>query len=235
MVARKITLKKPVVVLKAGRTAAGTAAAHSHTAALAGNYEAHEALFRQFGFTIAEDLSDLLSYAKILSSEAFPNGNRVAVITNGGGTGVLVADAIGLSGTLCMAELSSKASASLRKSMPPLVNIRNPLDLAGDADEKRYEAALSEVCADGGVDMVLVIALFQTPGADSSVAAKLVGFKERTDKPMVVLSIGAEYTQMHRIIMESGGLPVYDSPSAAVRSLAELLKYANYRKRAHRS
>ncbi len=231
-IAKKITKKKPVVVLKAGRTAAGTAAAHSHTAALAGSYEAHEALFRQYGFTIAEDLGDLLNYAKILSSETFPKGNRTMIITNGGGTGVLVADAIGSSGILAMAQLGQKQSIYLRKSMPPLVNIRNPLDLAGDADDKRYETALATITSDDNVDMIIVIALFQTPGADSRVAAKLVNFKDRTDKPMIVLSIGAEYTQMHRIMMESAGLPVYDSPSAAVRSLAELLKYANYRNRA---
>lgn len=228
-IARKITKKKPVVVLKAGRTAAGSAAAHSHTAALAGSYEAHEALFRQYGFTIADDLSDLLNYAKILDSCDFPKGNRVAIITNGGGTGVLSADAIGITESLQLAEFSPSIASSLRKQLPPLVNIRIPLDLAGDADDKRYEIALNAVTSDSNIDMVLAIVLFQTPGADSKLAAKLVSLKERMNKPLIVLSVGAEYTAMHTKMMESAGLPVYESPTAAVRSLAALLKYARYR------
>lgn len=230
-IAKKITKKKPVVVLKAGRTTAGMAAARSHTAALAGNFEAHEAVFRQFGFTIAEDLSELLYYAKILSSEAYPKGGRIAIITNGGGAGVLTTDAIGIIPGLEMAELSDKTKAALQKVMPPLVNVRNPLDLAGDAEETRYGNALSMVSTDPNVDMLLVIALFQTPGADSRVAAKLIGFKEKLDKPMIVISIGADYTRMHKIMMESAGLPVYDSPTSAVKALAELLKYSKYRNR----
>ena len=226
--AKKITKIKPVIVLKAGKTAAGEAAARSHTAALAGSYEAHEALFRQYGFTIAEDLSDLLHYAKILSSEPKPKGGRVAIITNGGGTGVLVTDAIGMSGYLKLADFSDKSKAELKKVMPPLVNIRNPLDLAGDAGEKRYGDAMSILSIDENVDMFLVIVLFQTPGADSRVAASLIGYKEKLDKPMIVISIGTDYTKMHKIMMESAGLPVYDSPAAATRSLVELLKYSLY-------
>lgn len=230
-IAKKITQKKPVIVLKAGRTAAGQAAAHSHTAALAGNYEAHEAVFRQYGFTIAEDLSELLYYAKIMSSEVFPKGGRIAIVTNGGGAGVLCTDAIGGTTNLSLADFSEKTKTALRKVMPPLVNIRNPLDLAGDAEEVRYGNALTMAGADENVDMLLVIALFQTPGADSRVAAKLISFKDKIDKPLIVLSIGADYTRMHKIMMESAGLPVYDSPISAVRSLSELLKYANYRSR----
>ncbi len=227
-VAKKITSKKPVIVLKAGRTSAGASAAMSHTAALAGNYEAHEAVFRQYGFTIAEDISDLLSYAKIFSTGKYPKGNKVAIITNGGGAGVLTADAIGLSDSLALGKFSENSSMKLRSSMPQLVNIRNPLDLAGDADGKRYDDALSAISSDDGIDMVITIALFQTPGADSRMASKLISFSEKTRKPMVVLSIGAEYTKMHRIMMESAGLPVYDSPSAAVRSLSKLLEYSQY-------
>ncbi|MDE1768601.1 MAG: CoA-binding protein [Candidatus Micrarchaeota archaeon] len=227
--ARKITKKKPVIILKAGRTAAGMAAARSHTAALAGNYEEHEAIFRQFGFTVAEDLSELLYYAKILSTESFPSGGRTAIITNGGGVGVITADAMASTKHLTLADFTQKTKTALRKVMPPLVNITNPLDLAGDAGEERYGAALSLLSADPNVDMILVIALFQTPGADSRVAAKLISAKEQLDKPLIALSIGADYTKMHRIMMESAGLPVYDSPSSAVKSLDALLKYAKYR------
>jgi acetate---CoA ligase (ADP-forming) len=230
-IAKKITKIKPVVILKAGRTAAGASAARSHTAALAGDFESQEAIFRQFGFTVANDLSELLHYAKIFVSEKMPKGNRIAIITNGGGAGVLTTDAIAASGVLQLADFSDKTKKVLQKAMPPLVNIRNPLDLAGDADGNRYNDALIPLNEDNNIDMFIVIALFQTPGADSKLAARLIEFKDSTDKPVIALSIGAEYTEMHKIMMESAGLPVYDSPAAAALSLGGLYRYGVYKSR----
>jgi len=230
-VAKKISMKKPVIVLKAGRTSAGASAAHSHTASLAGNYAVQEAIFKQFGFTVAEDLEDLITYAKIFSLEEETAGNNVAVITNGGGTGVLTADEIGSSGKLRLAEFSEETKEALRKAMPPIVNIADPLDLAGDADAERFGKALELVSKDPNVDMIIAIVLFQTPGADSTVAAEIIKQKNTTDKPVVVISPGSSYTAMQKIMMESGGVPVYDSPASAVKALTALLDYSNYRKR----
>ena len=229
-IARRISLIKPVIVLKGGKTSEGQQAAHSHTAALAGSYEAYLALFRQFGFTIANDLSELLHYAKIFSSEQQPSGPRIAIVTNGGGAGVLTADAISSSSFLKLGKFSTATEKTLRKSMPVLVNIRNPLDLAGDADYLRYKEALGAICEDGNIDMVVSIALFQTPGADSKLAAELIRIKGDSKKPMVVLSTGSDYTRMHKIMMESSGLPVYDSPAAAAAALEALYRYSEYKK-----
>ncbi len=230
-VAKKAGAKKPVIVLKAGKTAAGTKAAHSHTAALAGDYEVQESIFRQAGFIIAEDLSDLLYCAKIFASEPAPKGQNVAIVTNGGGAGVLTTDAIASSAVLNIAEFTDESKEALRKVMPPLVNITNPLDLAGDAGEKRYGDAMEILEKDENIDMIIVIMLFQTPGADSASAAKMIEFKDRSDKPMIAISIGSEYTQMHKRMMESAGLPVYDSPADAAEALAALYKYTMFRKR----
>jgi len=187
-----------------------------------------DALFKQFGFIKAKDLSELLNFAKIFSSENLPKGDRVAIVTNGGGTGVLATDAVYLNG-LRLAEFSEETKRELRKVMPDIVNIRNPLDLAGDADEKRYSDALSIISKDPNIDMFIVIALFQTPGADSSVAEKLIYFKKNIEKPMIVVTTGSDFTQTHKIMMESSGLPVYDSPMAAASALAELYKYWKYK------
>lgn len=230
-IARKITKVKPVIVLKAGRTSAGVTAAHSHTAALAGDYQVQEAIFRQFGFTVANDLDELLYYAKIFASELAPKGNRVAIVTNGGGAGVLTADAIASSQKLRLGDFDVKTKQELRKRMPALVNIANPLDLAGDADSERYHDALSLVGSDPNIDILIAITLFQTPGADSKVAAELVHQKEMMDKPMLVISVGSEYTQLHKIMLESGGVPVYDSPGAATKALEALFRYAEFRNR----
>jgi acetyl coenzyme A synthetase (ADP forming)-like protein len=229
--ARKITKVKPVVVLKAGRTEAGATAAHSHTASLAGNYASYEAIFKQFGFTVANDLNELLYYAKIFSSEVKPKGNRVGLITNGGGAGVITADEIASSRYLKLGEYSNATKKVLRKVMPALVNIANPLDLAGDADEKRYGDALSLVSADPNIDMLMVIILYQTPGADPAVTREVIQRKQFLGKPLLVISIGTEYTQKQVKQLEEGGVPVYDSPIAAVASLEALFEYTEFRKR----
>ncbi len=228
--ARKITKIKPVVVLKAGRTSAGVAAAHSHTAALAGDYAVYEAIFKQFGFTIAKDLNDLLYYAKIFDSEVRPKGNRVGVITNGGGAGVITADEIASSKYLKMGAYTDSTKKTLRKIMPPLVNIANPLDLAGDADEKRYGSALDLVAADKNIDMIVVIILYQTPGADPEVTAEVVNKKTTLPKPLLVISLGTDYTLKQAKELESKGVPVYDSPIAAIDSLEALFEYSEYKK-----
>lgn len=226
-VAKRASLKKPIVVIKGGVTEAGAGAAHSHTAALAGSYEAYEAVFKQFGFTIAKDIKDLLNYAKIFETQPLATGNRVAIITNGGGTGVLATDALYKNG-LVLSELSDSSKKYLRKVMPPIVNIRMPLDMAGDADDKRFSAALATVENDPNIDAVMAIALFQTPGADSRVAATLIHYGTQMKKPLVVVSMGGSYTQLHKNMIESSGVPVYSSPGEAAEALAALFAYSKY-------
>ncbi len=228
--ARKATMLKPIVVIKGGRTAAGAQAAHSHTAALAGSYESYEAVFRQFGFSVADDIKDLLNFSKIFDTQPQSTGNRIAIITNGGGIGVIATDALYASG-LVSAELSKKSIASLRKSMPPIVNVRLPLDMAGDADDTRFGAALEAVEGDPNVDAIMVLALFQTPGADSRVASTLIKYATNMKKPLVVVSIGGSYTRAHKEMMESAGVPVYDSPGDAAKSLSALINYSRYKRR----
>jgi acetyl coenzyme A synthetase (ADP forming)-like protein len=228
-IAKKITKIKPVVIIKGGITEAGAGAAHSHTAALTGSAGAYEAVFRQFGFSIANDLKDLLNFAKVFETQPLTTGNRVAIITNGGGTGVLATDALYKNG-LTLATLSKESEEELKKTMPSIVNVRLPLDLAGDADDKRFSEALSVMEKDENVDALIVIALFQTPGADSKLAASLIQFGTTMKKPMVVISMGGSYTQAHRTMMESSGVPVYSSPNEAADSLAALIDYSKYRK-----
>jgi acetyl coenzyme A synthetase (ADP forming)-like protein len=228
-VARKVTKVKPVVVIKGGITDAGAAAAHSHTAALAGSHEAYDAIFRQFGFTIAHDISELLDFAKVLDKDSQVTGNRIAIITNGGGTGVLATDALYGNG-LVSAKLSKESERQLKKTMPPIVNVRLPLDMAGDADEKRFSDALRTVEVDPNVDAIMAIALFQTPGADSKVANMLVNYAADGKKPLVVVSMGGSYTMKQTAIMGAGGVPVYDSPGVAAKALAAMINYSRYKK-----
>ncbi len=227
-VAKRATIRKPVIILKGGMSEAGSEAAHSHTASLAGSTQAYEAVFRQFGFTEAKDLKDLFNFSKIFETQPLARGDRIAIITNGGGTGVLATDALYENG-LELAKLSENTKRVLRKAMPPIVNVRLPLDMAGDADDKRFAAALDAIGNDKNVDAIMAIALFQTPGADSRVAATLIHYGTSMSKPMVVVSMGGSYTKTHKSMIESGGVPVYESPGDAAESLAALIRYSRYR------
>jgi acetyltransferase len=101
--------------------------------------------------------------------------------------------------------------------------------MAGDADKNRFEAALCALEADPKIDAIMAIALFQTPGADASVAAKIVEYGTKMKKPMAVVSMGGSYTRIQRQLIEKGGVPVYESPGEAAKALAALASYAEYR------
>ncbi len=227
-IAKKITKAKPVVVLKGGVTESGSKAAHSHTASLAGSSSAYRAFFKQFGFIEAESLEELLWYGKIFETQPLCKGNRVGVITNGGGHGVLAADALYKNG-LAIPDLSTKIAKELRKAMPPIVNIRLPLDIGGDAGADRFSAALSALSSDPNIDAIMAITLFQTPGADESVASAIVNAAGRNEKPIVVVSTGSTYTRSHTAIIEASGVPVYESPDAAAKSISALVRYSQYK------
>ncbi|MEM3227656.1 MAG: hypothetical protein QXK65_01775, partial [Candidatus Micrarchaeaceae archaeon] len=229
-VSKWATRQKPIVIIKGGRTEEGASAAHSHTAALSGNSEAYDAVFKQFGFISANSLDELIAYAKIFETQPLTTGNRVGMITNGGGMGVLATDSLYKNG-LVLAELSEESKRILRKGMPPIVNIRMPLDIGGDADDKRFALALETVSKDPNVDAVMAITLFQTPGADSRVASMLIHYGTQSTKPLVVISPGGSYTQVHKDMMESSGIPVYDSEDLAAKSLSALIMYSRYRQR----
>ncbi len=231
---KKFGLKKPIIIIKGGETAQGAVAAHSHTAALAGDAEIYKAIFKQYGFIQADDVYDLLYFAKIFETEPLCFGNRVGVITNGGGAGVLVTDALYKNG-LELAHLSDTTKQKLRKIMPSIVNITSPLDIGGDADKDRFRGAIDSVVNDENVDLIVIIVLFQTPGADSSVVSEIVNVKNNINKPLIVISIGGSYTLAHRTMLESSGIPVYDSPMAAAKSMKALIDFSKAKMRKNKN
>ena len=225
-VARKITRRKPVVVLKAGKSTEGAAAAQSHTGSLAGAAEAYKAAFRQASIIEAQTLDQLFDFAKIFD-QVLPCGGRVGIITNGGGMGVLATDSLEEEG-LALAGLSDETKKAMREALPPYVNVRNPLDISGDADSHRYELALNAMMKDGNVDIILLIILFQTAGIDSSVVNIAIRASDQRKKPIIAVCTGGEYTEMHKRILESYGIPTYASPSSAMRAISRFLKYSEH-------
>ena len=139
--------KKPILAIKSGRTAAGARAASSHTGALAGSDEAYDALFAQCGVLRVESLEELFDYAQAFSTQPLPRGNRVAIVTNAGGLGIMTTDAAVRYG-LEMAEFEEETVARLKAGLPPAANIHNPVDVLGDAREDRYRIALEGVLGD---------------------------------------------------------------------------------------
>ncbi len=228
-VTREITKKKPVVVLKAGKSASGAEAARSHTGSLAGAAEAYEAAFKQANMIEAQTLDQLFDFAKIFD-QVLPCGNRIGIITNGGGMGVLATDSLEAEG-MQLARLSEESVKSLRLSLPPYANARNPLDIIGDADSHRYELAINAMMKDENVDIILLIILFQTAAIDSSVVNIAIRASDLRKKPVIAVCVGGEYTEMHKRILESYGIPTYPSPSSAMRAISRFISYsAHYSK-----
>lgn len=225
-VAKSVTKKKPVILIKAGKTQAGSKAVASHTAALAGDYAVYSSAFRQAGILEVESLTDLFDYSKIFL-QPFPNGSRTGIITNGGGIGVLTSDLV-ISNGLQMAELDIETKKTLRDSMPMHVNIGNPLDLAGDADAARFKVAIDAMMGDKNVDIIILTPLMQTISLDSSIIDLIIRESQKMVKPIAVVTIGGSYTEQNRTLLENGGVPTYTSPYVATGALSKLARYAKH-------
>lgn len=222
-----LTSKKPLIVLKAGKSKSGSAAALSHTASMAGSYKVFSAALQQCGAIEAQNLGELFELSKIFSLPNF-YGSRIAVLTNGGGNGVLAADAIEKNG-LELAEFSPATMRALKTILPPTANAKNPLDIIGDATSIRYQDCFDLLIDDDGVDAIICIVLMQTAALDSSIINTITNASFKSKKPIVVVSTGGEYTRIHCKMLEDYKIPTYSSPTSAVGALAKAQKYNIYK------
>ena len=225
----RVNKKKPIVVLKAGRGKKAAEAAYSHTGNLAGNYLAYEAAFRQAKVVVAYSLDELFEFVKIFN-QALPKGKRIGVITNGGGLGVLTADVIEEQ-RLELADFSPETIKKLKKIIPSYANAENPLDVIADADPGLYKKALNIVKEAKEVDIIVVIVLFQAPAIDERILNVLINLSDEKKKPVVVIAVGGEYTEGHRKILDSYGVPTYPSPSDAIKAVKKLVDYSQWRRK----
>jgi acetyl coenzyme A synthetase (ADP forming)-like protein len=218
-VAKKV--KKPIIVLKSGKSKKGSEAAASHTGSLAGSSKIYSAAFKQFNIIEAENWEALLDYA-IAFSQPLPKGNRVAIITDGGGFGVLATDEAERCGML-LPEPSQSLKQRMLKTMPSYVSLHNPIDLTGDADAERYGIALRECLASKEYDAAIVITLFQVPTLDDKVIDYIIQAK-RFKKPILVCSVGSSFSEERNKKLMQVGIPVYPTPERAVKALNALVK-----------
>ena len=224
--AKKISRKKPIIVLKGGRHDETSRATASHTGSLAGASKVYDAAFRQSGIIQADDLLDLFSIAKMLEREPLPKGGRVQIITNGGGFGIVTADQV-LANGLTLAKLSQGTASKLKVEMP-MATIGNPMDLIGDADVERYLAAIKASHKDPNVDVIMVLVLFNLPSLEVGKLMGLIKPQEKITKPIMVVAIGSGFTQKYLEKMEHEGFTTFNYPSIASKALKQVVDYAEY-------
>jgi acetyl coenzyme A synthetase (ADP forming)-like protein len=214
--------KKPVIALKSGTTEAGTSASSSHTGAVAGSDAAYTALFRQAGILRATNFQDLLELLAIFAHNPLPSGNRVAIITNAGGLGVLATDAV-IENGLELATLHPNTIALLKSVLPPAGNCQNPIDVLGDALADRYEQALNIVAQDEAVDMLLIILTPQTMTEDEKTATAVVQLKKHYPKlPIATVFSGRQLTARGEAVLHESHIVNTHYPERAARMLGAL-------------
>jgi acetyltransferase len=226
--ARAAARMKPVVVVKGGRQPEGARAASSHTGALAGSDAVYDAAFRRAGMLRVTDMAELFDAVETLSRAPRISGERMAILTNGGGMGVLATDGlIDEGGTL--AALSDETIASLDAALPPTWSRGNPVDIIGDAPAERYRAGMEALLDDKGIDAILVLNT-PTAVADSMVAAEaVVGTLAERHPPVLACWLGAESVAARKLFA-TRGVPTYDTPGEAVRSFMHMVRYRGNQK-----
>jgi acyl-CoA synthetase (NDP forming) len=226
--ARRVARRKPVVLLKGGRSPSGQRAGLSHTAAAATNDVMVDALCQQAGITRVETLEELVEVAMVFDAQPLPAGGRVAIIGNAGGAGVLAADAAQRAG-LEVPELSPAVQASLRASLP-MAAVANPVDLGAAATPEAFAATLADVAQSGEVDAIVALFGATAVGAPDRVLSVLDEGARSSPVPLLAVLFGIDASD--RSLHQSGArkLPVYGFPETAVRALAHAVRYARWQR-----
>jgi acetyltransferase len=227
--ATRVAQKKPVVALKAGRTASAAAAVSSHTGQLAGSDRVVDAAFRQFDIQRAFDEEQLCDAARVLSVVQPPGGNRVAIISPGGGYGVMATDEVEAAGNavpLVMATLSSKTETAIREVVPPYASVQNPVDLSTAATDDITLTAVSAALEDDGVDIVLCMALFAPPGISDGLIRRMGILVSDASKPVIVVSQFGPFSDGHISRLYDHGVIGYPSVARGVRAVRWLVERA---------
>jgi acetyl coenzyme A synthetase (ADP forming)-like protein len=225
---RELTRTKPICVVKSGRTGAGARAAASHTGALGGTELATNALIAQAGAIRAQTVDELFDLAMAFSNQPLPAGNRVAIVTNAGGPGIIAADAAESNG-LDVVRLTPETEEKLRRRLPEEASVKNPVDLIASATPQSYEFALDCVFSDPNVDAA--IASFVPPlGIQTKdVAQALVRVNERhPDKTLLAVLMGREGLPAGLAELHDAEIPAYIFPESAARALAGMWRFRRH-------
>jgi acetyl coenzyme A synthetase (ADP forming)-like protein len=221
--------KIPILAIKSGRTLEGAKAATSHTGALAGSDEVYDSIFMQSGVLRVETIEELFDYAIAFAQQPLPQSNRIAIVTNAGGAGILATDAAVRHGVQ-LAEFTEDTVKRLRELLPPTVNVANPVDMTGEPNEQRYETVVRTVLEDPKVAGVVVIAAPHILMSLENIARHIVRAVQEihTEKPVLACLMAVTDARPAIEILEEANIPHYSFPERAARALAAMARYREW-------
>ncbi|GAB5551521.1 MAG: bifunctional acetate--CoA ligase family protein/GNAT family N-acetyltransferase [Saprospiraceae bacterium] len=224
--AKAISRYKPIIVLKAGRSAEGGQAALSHTGTLAGNDAVFDAAFQRAGVIRVDTVAQLFNMAQAVAMQPRPKGKRLAIVTNAGGPGVLATDYLIRNGGV-LANLEEGTIAKLEEGLPAAWSHGNPVDVLGDAGAEKYTLAIKSVLKDPNVDGLLVILTPQSMTDPNAIAIAVAEAVKRSKKPVLASWMGEADVAEGRETLEQGGVPNYRYPESAVDVFLRMYRYTS--------
>lgn len=227
-VAKRVIQKKPIIVVKSGKTESGSKSASSHTGSLSGSDIAFDAAVRQSGIIRANTVEELFDYALIFSYQPVLKGSKIAIITNAGGPSVMAVDMIEEK-KLTLAKFSQNTINNLKNFLPPASNINNPVDILGDAKADRYEKAIEVVISDDNVDGIMVILTPQITTQISETARIISEISKRYEKTIVCCFMGGKRVEEGINILKQNKIPNYFSPERGIISLKAMDNYRKFK------
>jgi len=223
-IARELSRKKPMIVVKSGRTLAGARAATSHTGSLAGLDIGVDALLEQAGVLRVSSVEEMFDLASAFASQPVPLGSRVAILTNAGGPGIITTDAAVQMG-LDLAKFSDATKSAVKTAVPEAANVENPVDLIASAGEREYRAALEAIMADSGVDSIIVLFVPPINIDQMAVAGAIVEVRAKFGKPIFTSLMGVSENSPPVTVLREHSIPAYAYPESIVKSLVGMNRH----------
>jgi acyl-CoA synthetase (NDP forming) len=222
--AKTVTPHKPILVVKSGRGQRARAAASSHTGSLSGSDRIANAAYKQSGVIRVDNFEHMFDAAKALAMQPPARGDRVLMITNGGGLGVMTTDALE-SLELALPSPSTELEKGLHASLPAYCAVGNPIDVVGDTDASRYDVVFKDAIASGEYDVFVVGMLLQTPSLGMDITNVIANYQRLSNLPFIVVSMGGGVTTTAGEIMELMGVPTYATGEKAALAAKALAQY----------
>lgn len=222
--AKEVTRKKPIIMVKSGRSTRGSVAASSHTGALAGDARLYDFAFHQAGILVARDFEDAFDMAKTLAAQPPATGKRILIVTDAGGAGVMATDACSALG-LEVPEPPQDLKSGLARLLPSYCSVHNPIDLTGDTDAERYQTALEALLGSPYYDAAIAIVMLQVPLINLDVVDRLTSIARAFKKPIVACTAGGRFTMQCARMLDEAGIPALSSPARAAKAMWSLVEY----------
>jgi len=229
-VAENITKEKPIVILKAGRTETGARAASSHTGSLAGSDSAYDSAFQRCGVIRVDSIEELFDISKALAYQPLPRGGRVAILTNAGGPGIMMTDALEMAG-LSITKPDMDTKQKLSGILPSAASVNNPIDVLGDADAALYGKAMNILLQSDSFDSLICILTPQRATDSEAFAGIVAENSKKHNKPVFTCFIGGGKISKGVAVLREERIPQYPVPERAARVLMEMVHYSRYKAR----